>query len=271
MMLKARVQQLLAIGALCACAVVPLTVHAQSPEEMPSGALGARQAGDPKMRARAHTELGAMYFQQGNSAVALDELTIALRADSNYYQAYSVRGLVYSFLKEYSKADEDFRSALRLAPQDPGVNNNYGWYLCETGREKEAMSYFMAAVRNPLYDTPARAFANAGACAMKMGDLANAESYLHRSLALSPEGAPATRILMARLMFKRNLLEEARRHLSEALRMMEPPSADALWLGLRLERKLGNSAAEGSYAAQLRSRYPASNEYQNFLNGKLDD
>jgi len=52
--------------------------------------------------------------------------------------------------------------------------------------------------------------------------------------------------------------------------MMEPPSAEAIWLGLRIERKLGNKVAEGSYASQLRSRYPSSPEYQEFLKGNFE-
>ena len=56
----------------------------------------------------------------------------------------------------------------------------------------------------------------------------------------------------------------------EAVKMMEPPSAEALWLGVRIERKLGNRAAEGGFASQLRSRYPSSMEYQEFLKGNFE-
>jgi len=48
---------------------------------------------------------------------------------------------------------------------------------------------------------------------------------------------------------------------------MEPPTSEALWLGVRIERKLGNRSAESGYASQLRSRYPTSDEYQEFLKG----
>ena len=58
--------------------------------------------------------------------------------------------------------------------------------------------------------------------------------------------------------------------LHDALKMMEPPSAEALWLGVRIERKLGNRAAEGGFASQLRSRYPSSMEYQEFLKGNFE-
>lgn len=75
---------------------------------------------------------------------------------------------------------------------------------------------------------------------------------------------------MAKLLFKRGTYEESRIYLGDALKMMEPPTAEALWLGIRIERKLGNRLAEGGYASQLRGRYPASPEYQEFLKGNFE-
>jgi type IV pilus assembly protein PilF len=226
---------------------------------------------DPRKSAKIHTELGSRYFLGGENAYALEELRIALSADSSYYPAYSVRGLVYAGLKEFDKAEEDFQRALRLAPNDPDVNNNYGWYLCETGKERQSIAYFLNALKNPLYETPDRAYANAGGCALKAGDQTGAENYLLQALRLAQDGAPTVRFQLATLYYQRGLLEEARRFLNEALKQMEPPTASALWLGVRLERKLGNRVNEGGYAAQLRSRYPTSREYQEFLNGKFND
>lgn len=225
---------------------------------------------DPRNRARVHTELGAMYFQAGNYAVALDELQIALNADSSYYQAYSVRGLVHTALRENDKAESDFRRALDIAPNDPEVNNNYGWYLCETGKERQSIAYFLNALKSPLYETPDRAYTNAGTCALKAGDLEGAQNYLLKAVQLSRDGAMTARLELAKLFYRRGIFEESRIYLNDALKMMEPPSAEALWLGVRLERRLGNRVAEGGFASQLRSRYPSSTEYQEFLKGNFE-
>lgn len=225
---------------------------------------------DPKVRAKLHTELGAAYFQGGNMSVALDELRIAIEIDSDYVQAYSIRGLVYSELKEYAKADEDFRRALKIAPKDPEVNNNYGWYLCESGKPRESIAYFLNAVKDPLYSTPERAYINAGSCAMKAGDLEGAQKYLLQAVSISRDGAPQARLQLAKLFYQRGIIEESKIYLNEAMKAMNPPSPDALWLALRLERKLGNKASESNYAAQLRGRYPASPEYQSFLKGEFE-
>lgn len=225
---------------------------------------------DPKYRAKIHTELAAAYFQAGSMKVALDEVRQALDADPDFVQAYSLRGLIYGNLKENAKADEDFRKALSLKPNDPDVNNNYGWYLCHSDRARQSIAYFLNALKDPLYDTPDVAYANAGACAMKAGDLDGAQNYLLNALRLARGPAPGTRVLMADLLYRRGNFDEAKVYLGEAIKAMDTPSAEALWLGLRIERRLGNKAGEGSYASQLRSRYPTSPEYQSFLKGNFE-
>lgn len=251
------------LGVLCAFAA-PLPA-----QELGASTTGRSPNTDPKNRARIHTELGSLYFQSGHMSVALDEFRIALEADASYVQAYSIRGLVYGHLKEYAKAESDFQRALSLAPTDPEVNNNYGWYLCETGKERQSIPYFLQALKDPLYETPDRAYTNAGTCALRAGDFEGAQNYLLNALRFSRDGAPGTRLQLARLFYQRGINEESRVYLNDALKMMEPPTAEALWLGVRLERKLGNRVAEGAFAAQLRSRYPASPEYQEFLKGNF--
>lgn len=225
---------------------------------------------DPKYRAKIHTELAAAYYQAGNMAVALDETRIALEADPESVQALSVRGLVHAQLKENAKAEDDFRRALKIAPKNPDVNNNYGWFLCDIGQPRQSIQYFLNALKDPLYETPEVAYANAGSCAMKAGDLDGAQNYLLEALRLSRNSAPATRYKLAELLYQRGNLDEAKVYLGEAIKAMEPPSAEALWLAVRLERKLGNKAGEGNYASQLRGRYPTSKEYQAFLKGNFE-
>jgi len=48
------------------------------------------------------------------------------------------------------------------------------------------------------------------------------------------------------------------------------PTAESLWLALRVERKLGERGAESSYANQLRRRFAASREYQQLQRGEYD-
>ena len=251
--------------------LAPSAAWAQKSEQSPpSESLTPAQPKDITTRAKAHTELGSLYFQNGNLIVALEELTLAIAINPDYAPAYALRGVVLYHIKEFASADSDFQKALSLNAKDPEINNNYGWYLCETGKERQSIVYFLNALKSPLYETPDRAYTNAGTCALKAGDLEGAQNYLLKALQLSRDGAMPARMELAKLFYRRGILEESRIYLNDALKMMEPPSAEALWLGVRIERKLGNRAAEGGFASQLRSRYPSSMEYQEFLKGNFE-
>ena len=118
---------------LAACAGGP----APAPQES-SGASATQisEIGDPRNRAKLHTELAGLYYSRGNMNVALEELRIAVAADSNYATAYGLYGLVYMELKQNTLAEQNFERALRLAPNEAEINHNYGWFLCQTARER---------------------------------------------------------------------------------------------------------------------------------------
>jgi len=223
---------------------------------------------DPRSRAKLHTELGSLYFQQGNIPVAMEELTVAIYIDKTYAPAYSMRALVHNYLKEPEYADNNFQDALRYAPDDPEIANNYGWFLCQNNRAEEAIPQFERALRNRMYQTPDRAYLNAGQCLMRMGKLAEAREYLDQAFRHTG-GAPQVVLRQIELDYRSGLLEEARQRLSDLVRKVEP-NADALWLGVRIAHKLGHQESEISYSTQLRHRFPASKEYQELLKGNYE-
>lgn len=254
-------------GALLVVALVA-PVSAQNATQAASEIVSSGGVGDPHTRAKLHTELGSMYFQDGNMAVALDELKIAIAISPTYAPAYNVRGLVRLYLREMVPAEEDFKQALRLAENDPEINNNYGWFLCQTAREKESVPYFMRAIKNPLYQTPDRAYLNAGRCSYKAGDVEAAEDFFDKALRVSP-GNPQALMQLASINYRRGNLEQAKMQLAEVVRKVEP-NAELLWLALRIERRLGDRAAEASYNSQLRRKFSGSPEYQELLKGNFE-
>jgi type IV pilus assembly protein PilF len=226
----------------------------------PPAAPPQPEPANARSRAAIHTELGANYYASGQYKTALEELNEAVRADSTYGPAYNVLGLVHMELNEDEAAERYFQQALRIDPQDPEANNNYGWYLCNRERETEALGFFQAALRNPLYTTPEKALVNAGVCARKLNNDKVAEDYFLRALKAAPS-QPRALFNLAEIYFKQNRLEGARKNLNRLLQT-SGPSAPALWLGVNIERKLGDRNAEASYAAQLRNRFPEAPETQ---------
>jgi len=257
---------LCAVLGLAACADFGGTQTSTLPTQETGTITG--ELGDPRNRARTRTELAALYFDRGNMAVALEELRIAVAADPSYPQVHGMFGLVYMELKETQLAEQSFRRALQLSPTDADINHNYGWFLCQTGREKESMTYFMNAVKNPLYPTPWRSYSTAGQCSLRAGNVPEAESYFAQALKLDPD-EPISLLKLGDIRLRQGKLDEARRMVSRFHKLLDP-IPESLWLAVRVERKLGERLAESGFANQLRRRYPTSREYQLLQRGEYD-
>jgi type IV pilus assembly protein PilF len=206
---------------------------------------------------------------QNQLPTALDEIKQALAIDPNLADAYGVRGLIYMDMGENVLAEDNFQRALKIAPNSPDHTNNYGWFLCRTGREKESMAYFEKAVANPAYRAPAKALNNAGACSLKLRDLAGAERYLTRAFQFDP-GNMDVNTNMAKLYYARSDYQRARFYITRVTKA-EKYDANVLWTAIRIERKLGDRTAETSLATQLRRRYPNSPEFASYLRGAFDE
>jgi type IV pilus assembly protein PilF len=226
------------------------------------------EVGEPRNRARLHTELAALYFGRGNMNVALEELRTAVRADSNYAPAHSMFGLVYMELKENRLAEDSFERALRLSPNEPDINHNYGWFLCQNKREEESIRYFLQAIRNPLYPTPWRSYSAAGQCSMRIDKPKDAEEFFLRALRQEPD-EPTSLLQLGQIRYRQGNLEEARKLVSRYNRLVTP-GPESLWLALRIERKLGQRVAERNFATELRRRYPDSPEAQALKRNTFD-
>jgi len=223
---------------------------------------------EQQQRAKVHTELGSLYMLDGRYAIAMEEARIALAADSNYAPAYNLLGLTHMMLNESRLAEDNFGMALRLAPGDPEIANNFGWFLCQNGRERSSIEYFLMAGKNPLYTTPTKPFTNAGICAIRVKDDKAAEEYLATALRLSPTNTQAL-FWLADIAYRKGRYSEARQWTTDIEKMMEP-TAEVIWLALRIERKLGNRDAEARYASQLRRRFVGSPEHRALTQGQYD-
>lgn len=217
--------------------------------------------------AKVHTELAGLYYERAQMGTALGEIDLALQAERNYAPAYNVRGLIHMALREDSNAEEDFQQSLRLDENDSETHNNYGWFLCQRSREKDSIPHFMAALKNPLYETPERAYLNAGVCSRKAGNNADAEEFLLQALQLQPN-LPQALVAMAELKFASGDYVAAKKYFTRYTEKNDNLTAEQLWLAVRIERKAGDRSAAASYGLQLRKRYPDARETQLLVQGE---
>jgi type IV pilus assembly protein PilF len=263
----------LAASAACLFALTILSGCAGTGGAAPRELKTASDQTASEKRAQIRLQLAIGYYQDRKYEIALDEVKQAIAAAPDYADAYGFRALIYTAMGENALADENYRYALRLAPRNPDLANNYGLFLCDAGgKPAQAMGYFESALNNRAYASPAKALTNAGNCSLKLKNTDAAERYLLEALRYEP-GLPAIQAGLARVYFERRDVTRAGffiNRLTETAKL-DSLSADVLWLAIRVKHVLGDRATEATLAAQLRKRFPGSPEYAAFERGAFNE
>ena len=224
-----------------------------------------------KQASQDNMALGLQYLQQGKSDVAMQKVQKAIQQDSDNAEAYMAEGMVYSATGDSVRAEESYKTALRKGPDDPTIQNNYAAFLCQHGRQKESVQYFLKAAVNPLYSTPDWAYANAGVCAGQIPDEAGSEQYFRRALQINPN-LPVALYGMAKLSYDQKKYLQARAFIERFTSLASQPdsgvqlSPDLLLLAVRTEQALGNRQGASDYTKQLYKRFPDSPQAQQLSN-----
>lgn len=203
-------------------------------------------------------QLGIGYMREGQYEKALEKLNRAKEAEPDYPPVYNALGVLHQSMGVYDVAEESFKTAIRLNPEDSSVLNNYGLLLCQTLRFEEADTIFIKAANNPLYTTPELAFNNAGACALDQGKTELAKTYLEAALKNNSRLGPAL-IQMSEITYEQGNYTSARDYLERYLALYQH-TPKSLWLGIRVEEALGDKNAVSSYALLLRNQFSESEE-----------
>ena len=224
---------------------------------------------EAQKRASIRMQLGISYYQQRQYKVALEEIKQAISIAPDLVDAYSVRALIFMDMGENQLAEDNFLYALKLAPDNLDVENNYGWFLCVNKREKQGLGYLDKVLQNQHYPSLSKAYNAAGVCSLKMKDAASADKYFLHGFKIDPANPDLNKNL-ARTFFERGEYAKAKFYVGRVLQQ-DTLTAEVLWLAIKIERKLGNDAAVNSLSAQLRKRYPDSIEFSLLQRGSFDE
>jgi type IV pilus assembly protein PilF len=219
-----------------------------------------RAVSDRKTRERAaiQTELGVGYIRENKNDVALRRLRQALEMAPDYAPAHNAIALLYGRLGQLNAAEKHYKLAIDYDPAFSAARTNYGSFLCQRNRIEEAEKSFIAAVRNPLYDRPDLALANAGYCMYRAGQMEKAEKYFRAALERNPR-LPNALISMSDISMKKGNALSARAYLQRYVEVASH-SPRSLALGIDIEKEMGDKNALASYTMLLRSKYPDSKE-----------
>ncbi|MDD2892662.1 MAG: type IV pilus biogenesis/stability protein PilW [Halothiobacillaceae bacterium] len=230
----------------------PLYGNATDADERP------KSEADPKRAAEINAQLGLNYLQRGEKFVAAEKLTRALKDDPNSALVQHGNAILQDSLGQSALAQEHFRRALEIAPNDPEVLNNYGAFLCRQGQFSEGISTLERALSNPLYRTPGFAWANIGQCQRQNNQLSEAEASLRQALRLDPRQSYAW-LQLASLQLEQHKPVDANVSL-QRYHALEAQNPTSLLLGAKIEKALGHREAQAHYELLLRGKFPDSVE-----------
>jgi type IV pilus assembly protein PilF len=276
MIIKTNVLEKFSNYFFCVCLLITVAAAITGCASNPGATAASRNeivtdSDEPEMRKRARIrlELAVGYFEQGQTTIALDELKQSLAIDSNYGEAYSLRGLIYMQLKDFKYSEESFRLALSLMPTNSNIMHNLGWLLCQQTRYTEAQELFTRALSNPQYGERAKTLMAQGLCQVRAGKPEEAELSFLKSYEFDA-GNPITAYNLSVLLFKRGDYSRAQFYVRR-LNNSDLANAESLWLGIKVERRIDNVVALKQLASQLLKRFPQSPEATSYLQGNFDE
>ncbi|MCY1435498.1 type IV pilus biogenesis/stability protein PilW [compost metagenome] len=229
-----------------------------------TGTVDPMSTGKGRAEARqAYVQLGIGYLQQGLVERAKVPLKKALELDSSDADANAALALVFQAEAEPDLADQSFRKALSSRPADARILNNYGSFLYEQNRYRDAYEMFGKAAADALYPERSRVFESLGMTALKLSRRDDAQAYLEKALRLNRQ-QPRALLEMAELSYEDRHYVPARDFYDRYSQMSEQ-SARSLLLGIRLANVFEDRNKAASYGLQLKRLYPGSPEYQQYL------
>jgi type IV pilus assembly protein PilF len=208
-----------------------------------------------RLAAQDHLRLATQRLGSGDLVAAEREANALLKNNPDSADGYTLLAVIRDRQGIAAQAGDYYKRAAELAPAQGGMLNNYGAWLCANGFPAEALVWFDRALAAPGYGTPAAALANAGGCALKVGQYERAGRDLRKSLSLDADN-PYALASMAENEYRQGRYFEARAFTERRL-AAAPANPAMLQLAADIETKLGDKAAASRYVQRLRAEFPS--------------
>lgn len=206
-------------------------------------------------------ELGMQYLGIDKRDNARRQFTKALEYRKNSAEAWHGIGMVHEANGETEPAGKAFQKALRFADKSnrTPIAVSYGKFLMNQQEPDKACPYFEEAGADFDYNRRFEALFFLGKCSAITGDVARVKSSYEHALNLN-DRFTAPMVDLAEIYFNEGEYSRSKRMLDRFLTLSKP-TAQSLWLSIRIERVFGNRDKEASNALALRNLFPYSKEY----------
>ncbi|GAB6139632.1 type IV pilus biogenesis/stability protein PilW [Methylosoma difficile] len=209
-----------------------------------------------------YMQLGVRYLNMNKLELAKENLEKAVAADSGNLQAHNALAFLYEKIEKYPLAQEHYQKALSINPDDLGIQNNYGRFLCERGEMEKGLALLNKALGNLLNDRAWLALTNAGICQIRMGNRSAAKTYFKQALLLNDAYAPAL-LEMLKISYLNKAYWPAKGFLQRYVQVANH-NAESLWYAMQTEVAIGNPGQARVYQNLLLEKFPFSKEAKQF-------
>jgi type IV pilus assembly protein PilF len=165
-----------------------------------------------------------------------------------------MRALIETALIEPQQATVDYREALNLAPHNPNILQDYGWFLCSHKHYLQSFPLFHQSLLDGTGDQTQKTYLALGVCQYRAGNLRQAIQTLTHGLAIFP-GDPALQTNLAMALDRAGNASDA----LQRIRSVDYGSAatpESLWIGILIAHKLHDAQDAEQWSSQLNDHYP---------------
>lgn len=184
--------------------------------------------------AKINAQLGLAYLEQKNVQRAKQKLLLALRQNPDIPETWYSMAYFLEATGNMDEARKYYLKSVEIAPERGDAQNNYGTFLCRSGRYQESIKHFMLAAKAPEYLDPAAAYENAGLCSMEMKSYKQAAVYFNQALLKDP-ARTLSLLKLAEVDIKLGKYKDAREMLRQ-YSYVSPPTPESARLIQEVEK-----------------------------------
>jgi len=210
---------------------------------------------------------------------AKDKFLKAVKQSPELPEAHYNLGHFYYLIDEQDLALQHFSQAVSYASNNTAgvlgtAHNNFGVFLCQTKKFKEAEQEFLQAIGDVHYADTASAYENAGLCALKAGNNTKAKYYFVKAIKSNPLSQKSL-IELAELNIADKSHDEALQYL-ERYKQIVAEDKRFLLASLKLAQSKGDKQAVNKITKVFLEKFPEekasleSNKYFSDKDNKKD-
>jgi tetratricopeptide (TPR) repeat protein len=169
-----------------------------------------------KLGSNVRTQAEGLYWETKSAQrLATEALARASATDSSSSKLHVLLGDIYRQRKVFPDAEQEYRKALVLRPEDAGALFGLSLALLGNGQNDEALTVAQAALAKSPDDPELNAVVGEILCVRD--DFPRAEPYLKKSLNTKPEFVPRVHALLGKVYAETNRTQQAIAELKLAL------------------------------------------------------